>query len=190
MGCRHAVAIGHASLHVADIFIGQREIIGHHAAQVQHEGGDCIDLVRCERLGLRPRHGAVNVVPQRGKRGQFHERGALRIGHLFQTGNAPGFDIFCRGAANERMEHVVGLAKHAVAGRTLRLPNLLALRDGARAVWQAFEIRAHVDVPRSYFLHGRHPADAGVSWVLLGHHNTGAADQRERHKRIKPPEHF
>jgi hypothetical protein len=52
VGGGHAVAVGHALLHFGDVLVGQREVVGHHVGQVEQEGGDGVDLVGLERLGL------------------------------------------------------------------------------------------------------------------------------------------
>ena len=59
--------------------VRQREVGGHDVAQVEQVGRDGVHLLDAERLRLRPRHGAVDVVPQRRHAGQLHQRGAAGV---------------------------------------------------------------------------------------------------------------
>ena len=146
MFLRHAVAVGHARLRFHHVGVRQREIIRHDIAQVQDVRSDGVDLFGAQCLGCIPRHRAVDVVPQRGQGGDLHQGGALAAA-LGQAGGMPGLDVLFDNAGRDRGEHFIRFAKHAVAGSAFALPYRLALGDAARALGQAFEIRAHVDVP-------------------------------------------
>ncbi|MCY1509017.1 hypothetical protein D9M68_433460 [compost metagenome] len=161
-----AVAVGHAGLHLADVLVGQREVVGHDAAEVQHVGGDGVHVVGRQRLGLVPRHGAVHVVPHGRQARDLHQRGAAREGRVFQARDVAALDVLGRGAADDRAEHLVRFAEHAVARGALAFPQVLPARDGARAGRQALEVGTHVDVPRGHFLGRGVAADAGIACCL------------------------
>ena len=164
----HAIAVGHALLHLGHVLVGQREVVGHHAAQVEHEGGDRVDLVGLERLGRRPRHRAVDVVPQRGQRSHLHQRGAAGKGGVGQARHTAGADVVLGRAADQGREHFIALAKDAMTRRALGFPHVLALGHRAGALGQALEVGAHVDVPGLDFLGRGGAADAGVGGRLRG----------------------
>ena len=142
-----AVAVGQQLLHVGDVLIRQGEAVGHHATHVQDVGRDGVHLLGGQRLGLRPRHRAVDVVPQRRQRRQLHQGGAAGERWIVQPGDAAGLDVVLGGAADDRAEDLVALAEDAMAGRALGLPDVHALGDAAGALGQALEIGPHVDVP-------------------------------------------
>ncbi|MPN06206.1 hypothetical protein SDC9_153462 [bioreactor metagenome] len=162
---RHAIAVGQLLLYFGDIPVAEREVLGHHAAEVEQIGRDGIHLFGGQRLGRIPWHGTVDVVPHSGDGGHLHEGGATRKGRVLQTRGVAGLDILLGGAANQRTEHLVGFAKYAMAGCALGLPNRLALIHRARSFGQALEVGAHVDIPGLHFLGRGIAAHAGE---LLG----------------------
>ena len=174
---RHAVAVGHAGLDLGDVPVGHHEVVRQHPAHVQQIGRDGIDLVDLERLGLRPGHRTVDVVPQRRDGGHLHQRGATGIGRVGQPGDTAGLHVLGGGATHQRAEHLVGLAEHAVAVGALAFPDVLAHRDRAGALGQALEVGAHVDVPGGDFLRRGRAADAGQAGRLR-QRGTGQRHQR------------
>ena len=183
----HAVAVGHALLHFADVLVAQLEIGRHHFGQVQQVGKDRVDLVRIERLGRRPRHRALDVIEQRRHRRHLHQRRALREGACDQRLDPTGLDVLQRGATDERREHLVGLAERAVATGAVGFPQRDAVVDIAAPLGQAGEVRAHVDVPRLHFGRRGLATDAGIA--LPGRGRGRGARQEQRNQRLREPGH-
>jgi len=106
-------------------------------------------------LGGLPRHGAVDVVPQRGDAGELHHGRALREGGSgFEVAHPATQDVIGRRSTHDGLKHLVGLAKNPVARHARGFPDTLALDYGAGAAWQTLEVRAHVDVPGADFGRG------------------------------------
>ena len=161
VGGGHAAPVGQQGLGLRHVAVGQGVLVRHDAAEVEHVGGDGVGFVHRQRLGCIPRHGAVDVVPQRGQRGHLHQRGATGVGSVGQPRHAPAAHVGRGGAAHQRREHRIALAEDAVAGLAFRLPHHHALSDRARAGGQALEVRPHVDVPGGDFGRQGGAADAG-----------------------------
>ena len=158
---RHAVAVGHASLHFGNVLVRQREVVGHHIAQIQQERCHRIHLVRGQRFGRSPGHGAVDVIPHSGQCGHFHESSPTRR-RVLQLGNTAILHVFCGSAPHQRAEHFTGVAKHTVTMRALGFPDVLTFGHAAGSRWQSFEVGAHIDVPRCHFLGSGSATHAGV----------------------------
>ena len=173
-----AVAVGQPRLGLGDGGVRQHEVVGHDAAHVQQVGGDGVDLFGAQRLGCRPGHGAVDVVPQRRDAGDLHQRGAARKAGVVEPRHTPGLDVVLGGAAHQGREHLVALAEDAVAGGALALPHIHALGHRAGALGQALEVRAHIDVPGLHLLGRGGAADAGVGRPAPGP-PAGGSDQRQ-----------
>ena len=172
----HAVAVGHALLHIGNVLVAQGEIGRHHLGQAQDVGQHAIHLVGLERLGRVPGHGAVDVVPQGRDGGDLHHRGLLREGAArLQVLHPAALDVGLGGAAHDGGEHLVAFAKAAVAGGALSLPHTFTQGHAARAFGQALEVGAHVDVPGLHLGFGGVAAEV-VPRRCLG--QCGGADER------------
>ena len=151
IGCR-AVAVGQQLLNLGDVLVRQGEVVRNDAAQVEDVAGDGVHLFRGQRLGCRPRHRAVDVVPQRRDGRHLHQRGATRVAAVVQARSMTGLDVVLRRAADDGGEDFVALAEGAVTGGALAFPDLHALGDRTRALRKSLEIGPHVDVPRQQLL--------------------------------------
>ena len=185
----HTVAVGQSLLHLADVRIGEREALRHHLGKIQQIGHHRVDLVGLERLGRVPGHGTADVVPQRGHARELHHGGASGERLIGQPLDAPRADVVPGGAAHDRCEHLVALAKNTVAGSALGLPDVHALRNAAAAARQTLEVGPDVDVPGGDLLGAGRAADPGVSGRGLGgrgRHAQGKRDDAQDDDR--PPE--
>ena len=183
----HAVAVGHALLDLADVLVAQLEVGRDHFGQVQEVGEDRINLVGFQRFWRRPWHRALDVVEQRRHGRHLHQRRALREGAGDQRLDPTGLDVLQRGATDERREHLVGLAEHAVATGAVGFPQRDAVVDIAAPLGQAGEVRAHIDVPGLHFGRRGLATDAGVA--IPGRGRGRGARQEQRNQRLREPGH-
>ena len=60
----HPIAIGHALLHITNVFVREHKAIRHDPAQVKDESCDGIHFFGAQGFRLGPGHGTRDVIPQ------------------------------------------------------------------------------------------------------------------------------
>ena len=158
----HAVAVGQQLLHIGDVPVRKREVVGHYAAQVEQKGGHRINLIGRQGLGRIPRHRTANVVPQRRQGGELHQGRAARKTSVIQARHMAGLDVVLRRAACKRAEDLVALAEDTMTRSAFSFPDVLPFRDRAGTRRQALEVGANVDVPGGDLFGGGGAPDARI----------------------------